>query len=90
MFVGADANAETVAYVETFVPKSSGQNYIPHVTAGVARETFVQQLKTEPFQAFDFKPDGVSIYQLGNSGTASKKLWRSANSAALSCSHECA
>jgi hypothetical protein len=76
-FVGADANPDTVAYVETFVPKSSGKNYIPHVTAGVAREAFVKQLKAEPFQAFTFKPDGVAIYQLGNFGTASKKLWQS-------------
>jgi len=82
-FVGADANAETVAYVETFVPKSSGPNYIPHVTAGVAREAFVKQLKTEPFQAFNFKPDGVAIYQLGNFGTASKELWQSAASETL-------
>jgi hypothetical protein len=82
-FVGADANAETVAYVETFVPKSSGQNYIPHVTAGVAREAFVKQLKAEPFQAFNFKSDGVAIYQLGNFGTASKKLWQSAASGTI-------
>ena len=82
-FVGADANAETVAYVETFVPKSSGQNYIPHVTAGVAREAFVKQLKAEPFQAFGFKPEGVSIYQLGNFGTASKKVWQSAASSTM-------
>jgi hypothetical protein len=57
-FVGTNANAETIAYVETFVPKSSGTNYIPHVTAGVAREAFVKQLQAEPFQAFNFKPDG--------------------------------
>jgi hypothetical protein len=79
-FVGADANAPTVAYVETFVPKSSGPNYIPHATAGVAHEAFVKQLKAEPFHAFNFKPDGVGIYQLGNFGTASKQLWQSAAS----------
>jgi hypothetical protein len=52
----------------------------PHVTAAVAHEAFVKQLKAEPFQAFDFKPDGVSIYQLGNFGTASKQVWQSAAS----------
>jgi hypothetical protein len=82
-FVGADANAETVAYVETFVPKSSGTNYIPHVTLGVAHEAFVKQLKAEPFNAFTFKPDGVAIYQLGNFGTASKQLWQSAASSTI-------
>jgi hypothetical protein len=76
-FVGADANAETIGWVETFVPKSSGENYIPHVTCGVATEAFVKQLKAEPFEAFSFKPVGVAIYQLGNFGTAAKKLWQS-------------
>jgi hypothetical protein len=76
-FVGADANAETIGWVETFVPKSSGANYIPHVTCGVATEAFVKQLKAKPFEAFAFKPIGVAIYQLGNFGTAAKKLWQS-------------
>ena len=76
-FVGADANAETIGWVETFIPKSSGANYIPHVTCGVAPEAFVKQLKAEPFAAFTFKPVGVAVYQLGNFGTAAKKLWQS-------------
>ena len=81
-FVGADANRETIGWVETFVPKSSGTNYIPHVTSGVAKEDFVKQMKAEPFEAFTFKPVGVAIYQLGNFGTAAKKLWQSQTSAA--------
>jgi hypothetical protein len=76
-FVGADANAETIGWVEMFVPKSSGPNYTPHVTSGVAPEAFVKGLKAEPFEAFTFKSDGVAIYQLGNFGTAAKKLWQS-------------
>jgi hypothetical protein len=76
-FVGGVANAETVAYVQTFVPKSSGANYTPHVTCGVATEAFVKQLKAEPFNAFSFKPVGVAIYQLGNFGTAATELWPS-------------
>src|SRR6266576_3009151 len=48
--------------------------HAPHVTAGVATEAFVKQLKAEPFEAVTFKPSGVAIYQLGNFGTASKKL----------------
>jgi hypothetical protein len=74
-FVGANAIVETVDWVETFVPKSSGENYLPHVTAGVATETFLKQLKAAPFQTFTFRPDGVAVYQLGNFGTAAKKLW---------------
>jgi 2'-5' RNA ligase superfamily protein len=76
-FVGGDANAETIAYVETFVPKASGPAYLPHVTAGVATETFMKQVRAEPFAPFTFKPAGVAIYQLGNFGTASKRLWPS-------------
>jgi len=75
-FAGSDVNAETVAYVETFVPKSSGANYVPHVTVGVASEAFVNGLKAEPFETFTFKPAGVAVYQLGNFGTAAKKLWQ--------------
>lgn len=75
-FVGGEANAETIGWVETFVPKSSGEKYLPHVTVGVAQEAFVKQLKAEPFDAFTFKPDGVAVYQLGNFGTAAKKLWQ--------------
>jgi len=76
-FVGGEANSETIGWVETFVPKSSGEKYLPHVTVGVAQEAFVKQLKAGPFEAFTFKPDGVAVYQLGNFGTAAKKLWQS-------------
>jgi len=76
-FVGGDANAQTIGWVENFVPKSSGANYVPHVTCGVAAESFVKHLKAEPFAAFTFKPVSVAIFQLGNFGTAAKKLWQS-------------
>ena len=75
-FVGADANAPTIAWVENFIPQSSGMNYKAHVTAGVALPDFVNKLKAEPFKDFTFKPVGVAIYQLGNFGTAAKKLWQ--------------
>jgi hypothetical protein len=73
-FIDTPKGADIVPYVETFVPKATGANYFPHVTAGVATEAFVKQLKAEPFEAITFKPAGVAIYQLGNFGTASKKL----------------
>ena len=66
---------EIVDYVQNFSAKSSGKNYKPHVTIGVAHEDFVDKLKTQPFEKFTFKPAGVAIYQLGNFGTAQKKLW---------------
>ena len=64
-----------VNYVAAFVPNSSGDNYKQHVTIGVAQEAFVKELKAKPFEKFSFKPAGVAIYQLGNFGTAQKKLW---------------
>jgi len=74
-FVGTEINAETINWVEHFIPESSGPKYLPHVTLGVAHEDFVKQLKAEPFTSFTFKADGVAIYQLGNFGTAAKKIW---------------
>jgi hypothetical protein len=74
-FIDTPKGGDIVAYVETFVPKASGANYFPHITAGVASEAFVNQMKAEPFTTVRFKPTGVAIYQLGNFGTASKRLW---------------
>jgi hypothetical protein len=74
-FVGSTINQETIAYVETFVPKSSGASYLPHVTVGVAKQAFVKELKAEPFKSFSGKARGVAVYQLGDFGTAAKKLW---------------
>jgi len=73
-FIDTAPGADIVPYVETFVPKQSGANYFPHITAGVATEAFVKDLKAQPFDAVSFHPAGVAIYQMGNFGTASKKL----------------
>jgi hypothetical protein len=69
-----DINSSTIEYVTAFVPKSTGKNYIPHVTVGVASVAFVKKLESEPFAAFTFSPVAVSVYQLGNYGTARKQL----------------
>jgi hypothetical protein len=66
---------EIIDYVKNFSANSTGAKYNPHVTIGVALEDFVKQLKAEPFEKFSFKPSGVAIYQLGNFGTAQRKLW---------------
>jgi 2'-5' RNA ligase len=67
--------ADIIEYVAAFVPKSSGKNYHPHVTIGVARESFVERMKAGQFDKLEFKPAGVAIYQLGAFGTAQRKLW---------------
>jgi len=76
-FIDTPADADIVPYVETFVPKASGANYMPHVTVGLATEAFGKKITAEPFAAFTFHPAGVAIYQLGNFGVAAKKLWES-------------
>jgi hypothetical protein len=66
---------EIIEYVKNFDMNSTGTKFNPHVTIGVAHEDFVKRLKAEPFEKFSFKSAGIAIYQLGNFGTAQKKLW---------------
>jgi phosphoserine phosphatase len=75
-FSGTGINPETIGWVETFIPNSSGVNYVPHVTVGVANEDFVKRMKAEPYENFTFRIEGVAVYQLGNFGTAAKMLWQ--------------
>jgi hypothetical protein len=78
-YITAPENAhvlkQLIDYVDGYVPKQSGKNFNPHVTVGVGREEFLKRLKAEPFDGFTFKVDGVAVYQLGDFGTAAKKLW---------------
>lgn len=64
----------TIAYIAAFVPEHSGKNYSPHVTIGVATADYLKGMLAEPFDAFTFSLAGASVYQLGNLGTARKKL----------------
>jgi 2'-5' RNA ligase/phosphoserine phosphatase len=70
---------QMVDYITTFPSKASGKNYNPHVTIGLGTRDFVDKLKTEPFKSFTFKARAVSVYQLGDFGTAQKLLWTSAD-----------
>ena len=63
-----------IDYVSTFVPKGSGEHFNPHVTTGVASRSDLDQMLAEPFEAFSFSPAGAAVYQLGQFGTAAKKL----------------
>jgi hypothetical protein len=63
-----------IEYVSTFVPKASGEHFNPHVSTGVASRQFLDGMLAEPFEPFTFSPTGAAIYQLGQFGTASKKL----------------
>jgi phosphoserine phosphatase len=63
-----------IGYVATFVPKASGAHFNPHVTTGVALREYLDRMLAEPFEPFTFSPAGAAVYQLGQFGTASKKL----------------
>lgn len=67
-------NPTTLDYVAAFVPNQTGSNFHPHVTLGIASEEYLKEMIAEPFEGFTFSPAGVSVYQLGNFGTARKKL----------------
>lgn len=67
-------NPLLIEYVSTFVPKASGDHYNPHVTTGIAPREYLDQMLAEPFTPFTFSPVGAAVYQLGQFGTAAKKL----------------
>jgi hypothetical protein len=69
-----EINQPTIDYVAAFVPKETGKNFKPHVTIGVGPQDYLKEMLAEPFDAFTFSPASASVYQLGNFGTARKKL----------------
>jgi hypothetical protein len=73
---GSPIRDSTVAYVERFVPEHSGARYVPHVTLGRARAAFLRELQRMPFEPFAFAPAAIAVHQLGNHGTARRRLWR--------------
>jgi phosphoserine phosphatase len=58
----------------TFVPKMSGANFNPHVSTRVGPKAYLDEMPAEPFEPFTFSPAGAAVYQLGQFGTAAKKL----------------
>lgn len=64
----------TLEYIENYVPEHSGENYLAHVTVGLAKMDDLESIEAEPFQPLTFLPQSVSIFQLGNNGTAAKEL----------------
>jgi phosphoserine phosphatase len=67
-------NAALMEYVSAFVPKASGEHFNPHVSTGVAPRVYLDEMLAEPFDSFAFSPAGAAVYQLGQFGTAAKKL----------------
>ena len=71
---GRDVQPELIEYVGNFVAGAAGAKFNPHVTIGVAPQTYLDKMLAEPFASFTFSPAGASVYQLGTFGTARKEL----------------
>lgn len=69
-----DINAQTIDYIERYVPEHSGENFLPHITVGMATLSDLTNIEDEPFDPLPFSPTSISVYQLGNNGTAAKHL----------------
>jgi hypothetical protein len=65
----------TADYIAAFVAEHAGARYNPHVTVGVGTRTYVDALVHAPFDRFTFGIEGAAVYQLGDLGTAQRKLW---------------
>lgn len=64
-----------IDWVEAYVPNQIGYGkYVPHITVGVARFDDLTVIEAEPFDAFAVHPTSVSVYHLGNDGTARELL----------------
>ena len=71
---GRDIQPFLIDYVTDFLSIGSGKKFNPHVTIGVATETYLKAMLAEPFELFMFSPAGASVYHLGTFGTARKEL----------------
>jgi len=60
--------------VTKFVPDETDNKFNPHVTIGLAGQDYLKKLLGEKFDPFTFSPVGVSVYHLGNFGTARTRL----------------
>ena len=65
---------QLISYVETFEAQAAGENFNPHVTTGVGPRAYLDQMLAQPFDTFTSGVAGAAVYQLGQWGTASKRL----------------
>jgi hypothetical protein len=64
-----------IDWVEAYVPNQIGDGkYLPHITVGVAKFDDLKVIEAEPFDVFPVHPKSVSVYHLGNNGTARAEL----------------
>ena len=71
---GRDIQPGLIDYVADFVTVAAGKNFNPHVTIGVAPQSYLDKMLKEPFEAFTFSPVGAAVYHLGTFGAVRKEL----------------
>jgi len=62
------------SYVDTFAEKQAGENFNPHVTTGTGPLKWVESREKEHFEPFEFGVEKLTVYKLGNFGTAAAPL----------------
>ena len=67
-------NATTIDYVAHFVPDHCCSSYEAHLSIGMARRRDLEAFEAEPFEPFDVHAEAFAAYQLGNNGTARRRL----------------
>ncbi len=72
---GEEISPTIIKWVEAYVPNQIGEGkYLPHITVGVPKFDDLKIIEAEPFDAFAVHPASVSVYHLGNNGTARELL----------------
>ena len=67
-------NSTTIAYVARFVPEHCASNYEAHLSIGLGRRGDLEAVEAEPFEPFDVRAEAAAVFQLGNDGTARRRL----------------
>jgi hypothetical protein len=71
---GRDIQPGLIDYVANFAAVAAGDKFNPHVTIGVAPQTYLDKMFAEPFKAFTFSAIGAAVYHLGTFGAVRKEL----------------
>lgn len=74
---GSPIGESTLTYVPEFIEKHSYENFDAHISLGVAERVLLDSLAENVFKPINFKATSISLYQLGDHGTAQKSLWKS-------------
>jgi len=71
---GRDIQPGLIDYVADFVTVAAGKKFNPHVTIGVAPQTYLDRMFAEPFKTFTFSAVGAAVYHLGTFGAVRGEL----------------